>query len=55
MKREDIISMVKSEPKSTIAENKDYLMEGVVVRHEHGLRMRGGNPLIWKLKVRDFK
>ena len=49
----EIISLVKSKPQSTIT-SKEKIMEGVVCRTPNMLFMRNGEPLMWKLKVKDY-
>ena len=51
----EAIEYVKKGFKSTIAENKDYDAEGLVLRTTCGLLDRSGQRLIFKLKTRDFK
>ncbi len=51
---EEIIEHVKNKPKSKIAE-KDHIAEGVVARSEPLMMFRNGTPIIFKLKVKDFK
>lgn len=50
----DAIEFVKVGYKSTIAENKDYDAEGLVLKTQDGLLDRSGNRIITKLKTRDF-
>lgn len=40
---------------SSIAENRDYIAEGLVLRAPHGILTRRGERLIVKIKHRDFK
>jgi hypothetical protein len=40
--------------KSTIAENKNYDAEGLVLRTPNGLKLRNGERIIIKIKTRDF-
>lgn len=50
----DAIEFVKKGYKSTIAENKDYDAEGLVLKTQDGLLDRRGDRIITKLKNRDF-
>jgi hypothetical protein len=52
---ESIIALVKSKRSSYIAKNKDKIMEGIVATSIPLLLFRNGNPLKFKLKVRDFE
>jgi ATP-dependent RNA circularization protein (DNA/RNA ligase family) len=45
---------VKKGFKSTIAENKDYDAEGLVLKNPYGMIMRNGERLITKIKTIDF-
>lgn len=49
------IEFVKKGFKSTIAENKDYDAEGLVLKTPNGLRLRNGERIITKIKTCDFK
>ena len=49
------IEFVKNGFKSTIAENKDYDAEGLVLKTPCGLLFRNGSRIITKLKTCDFK
>lgn len=51
----EAIDFVKKGFKSTIAENKDYDAEGLVLRTPDGLRFRDGQRIIMKLKTCDFR
>lgn len=53
MTEAEIVDLVKSKPLSRCS-IKPQAIEGVVVRSEPLLLFRNGNPLTWKLKVRDF-
>lgn len=54
MNVESIVDYVKARPESIAAE--DYkLMEGVVCRTKSMMLSRNGTPIMWKLKVRDYK
>lgn len=46
---------VKKGFKSTIAENKDYDAEGLVLKTQNGLLFRNGNRIITKIKTCDFQ
>lgn len=52
---DEAIDIVKRGFKSTIAENKDYDAEGLVLKTPMGLLDRGGNRIITKLKTCDFR
>ncbi len=55
MTEEEIITFVKSKPKGRYNSN-NYTMEGVIARSEPLVRFNDhGNPVVWKLKVKDFK
>lgn len=47
--------LVKKGLKSTIAENKDYDAEGLVLKTPNGLLLRNGERLITKIKTVDFR
>lgn len=49
------IDFVREGFKSTIAENKDYDAEGLVLKAPFGLLRRNGERLITKIKTVDFK
>lgn len=51
----EAVDFVKSNPKSVIAANPDYDMEGVVCRPNVELRDRCGNRVIVKIKWHDFQ
>ena len=51
----EAIEYVKKGFKSTIAENKDYDAEGLVLKTPCGLLKRGGERLITKIKTVDFR
>ena len=51
----EAVDFVKSNPKSVIAANHDYDMEGVVCRPNVELRDRCGNRVIVKIKWHDFQ
>lgn len=55
MTLDEAIDYVKKGFKSTIAENKDYDAEGLVLRTECGLLNRMGQRLIVKIKTTDFR
>lgn len=50
----ETIEYVKKGFKSTIAENKDYDAEGLVLKTPCGLRFRNGERIITKIKTCDF-
>lgn len=50
----EAIEYVKKGFKSTIAENKDYDAEGLVLKTPNGLLFRNGTRIILKLKTTDF-
>lgn len=52
---DDAIAYVRQGFKSTIAEDKDFIAEGLVLRTELGLRNRMGKRLIVKVKYEDFE
>lgn len=52
---DEAIDYVRKGFKSTIAENKDYMAEGLVLRTDLGLRNRMGKRLIVKVKYEDFQ
>lgn len=51
---DEAIELVRNGFKSNIAENKDHLAEGLVLRTECGLKNRMGKRLITKIKTQDF-
>ena len=51
----EAVDFVKSNPKSVIASNPDYDMEGIVCRPNVELRDRCGNRVIVKIKWHDFQ
>lgn len=51
---EEIIDLVKSKYKSKIA-GTDHTAEGVVARSHPLMLFRDGNPIIFKLKAKDFE
>lgn len=55
MTLKEAIEYVKKGFKSTIAENKDYDAEGLVLKTPLGLLGRDGERLIFKLKTKDFR
>jgi hypothetical protein len=50
----DAVDYVKSGPNSIIAHGVKQ-MEGIVARSDPLMLFRNGNPLMWKLKIRDFE
>ena len=51
----EVVSYVASQPKSVVAENPDYVMEGVVCRTNPMLFLRNGEMLKFKLRCEDMK
>lgn len=51
----EAIEFVRNGFKSTIAENKDYEAEGLVLKTPDGLLGRNGERLITKIKTKDFR
>ena len=51
---DEAIEFVREGFKSTIAENKDFMAEGLVLRTDLGLKNRRGERLIVKIKYEDF-
>lgn len=51
----EAIEYVETGFKSTIAENKDYAAEGLVLKTPMGLMFRNGQRIITKLKTVDFR
>lgn len=54
MTEAEIVAFVQSNPES-LCSTKPQVMEGIIARTEPLLLFRNGSPLMWKLKVRDFK
>ena len=52
---DEAIEYVRKGFKSKIAENKDFIAEGLVLRTELGLKNRRGERLIVKIKYEDFQ
>lgn len=52
---DEAIDFVRKGFKSTIAENKEFIAEGLVLRTDLGLRNRMGKRLIVKVKYEDFR
>ena len=52
---DEAIDYVRKGFKSTIAENPDYMAEGLVLRPAFGLKNRMGKRLIVKIKYEDFQ
>lgn len=50
----ETVKYVQSKPNSLIAKNSK-LMEGIVARSYPLMLFRNGDPLMWKLKARDYK
>ena len=55
MTLDQAIDLVRTGFKSCIAENKDFMAEGLVIRNELGLKTRRGERIITKLKTCDFQ
>ena len=53
MTEEEIVEYVKSKPLSHCSEDKQ-IMEGIVARTEPTLIRRSGEPLMMKLKCKEF-
>lgn len=51
---DEAIEYVRKGFKSTIAENKDYDAEGLVLKAPLGLRTRRGDRIVFKIKTCDF-
>ena len=51
---DEAVKYVQSKPNSLIAK-KPKLMEGVVAKSYPFMLFRNGDPLMWKLKARDYK
>lgn len=51
----DAISFVRTGFPSLIAENKQYMAEGLVLKTPCGLKARNGERIITKLKQKDFR
>ncbi len=49
------IALVKDSFVSTVAQNKSYIAEGLVLKPEHDLFMRNGQRIVVKIKHKDFK
>lgn len=52
---QEAIDFVKAGFKSTIAQNKDYDAEGLVLKTPNGLLLRNGERLVAKIKTVDFQ
>lgn len=55
MTLDEAIQYVREGFKSRIAENPDFMAEGLVIRNELGLKTRRGERIITKLKTCDFQ
>jgi hypothetical protein len=55
MTLDEAIQFVREGFKSRIAENKDFMAEGLVIRNELGLKTRRGERIITKIKTCDFQ
>lgn len=51
---DDLVSLVKTGFKSQVAQNNDFIAEGIVARPKIELKARNGERIITKLKYRDF-
>jgi hypothetical protein len=51
----DAVEFVKRGYKSTIAENKDYIAEGLIMKPSVELFNRKGERIISKIKYKDFQ
>lgn len=51
---DEAVKYVQSKPDSLIA-NEPKIMEGIVARSYPLMLFRNGDPLMWKLKARDYK
>ena len=54
MSIDEAIEFVRKGFKSTIAENKEYLAEGLVLTSPYGIKNRKGERIIFKIKHKDF-
>ena len=54
MTTDEVIDFVKGNPSSLIADDSSFVMEGVVCQTCPLVLFRNGDPLKWKLKVKDF-
>ena len=54
MSIDEAVEYVKNKPDSILSKNKKE-MEGIVARSYPLMRFRNGNPIMWKLKARDYK
>jgi len=52
---EQIEKLVKSKPTSQVAEDKTLLSEGIVARSHPQMLFRDKNPIMFKLKRKDYK
>lgn len=55
MTLDEAIQYVRTGFKSRIAENPDFMAEGLVIRNELGMKTRRGERIITKLKTCDFQ
>jgi len=56
MTMEEAIAIVKEQkPISRISKDRTYIAEGIVARSYPLVLFRNGEPVIWKLKVKDYK
>jgi len=54
MTEAEIVDFIHSKPQS-LCSTQPQVMEGIIARTEPLMLFRNGNPLMWKLKVRDFE
>lgn len=54
MTTDDAVEYVKSRPNSIIAD-QPKVMEGIVARSHPPMLFRDGTPIMWKLKVKDYR
>ena len=50
----DVEAYLKQDPKSLVSEG-EKVMEGIVARSDPLMLFRNGNPMMWKLKTKDYK
>lgn len=55
MTTQEVVDYISGQPKSLIAENRDYVMEGVVCRTDPMLFLRNGEMLKFKLRCEDME
>ena len=54
MTLDEAVNFVKTNPMSQLS-NKPRIIEGIVARSHPLMLFRDGKPIMWKLKVRDYK